>query len=223
MKFKKIEIQFIPPNTTSLLQPLGGGIIKSFKSHFTASKLNDIFDAVEQGHDAQSAFKQIDLRNAVIYKTLAWANVSASTIRNCYRHHKWTSNTLKSDKITEVVDAEEDLEDEIRNYQRSKKNRQDTNVFITFEKYCDFDYNVNDLMLEDLVNNDNEEVKNKVTEESSTQKIENVPAHSEVLKAIFTADRYLDVDENYCLKSKTYLKRLKKFISKEKSKLKGWP
>ena len=84
VKFKKIEIQFIPPNTTSLLQPLGGGIIKSFKSHFTASKLNDIFDAVEQGHDAQSAFKQIDLRNAVIYKNLARGNISASAIRNCY-------------------------------------------------------------------------------------------------------------------------------------------
>ena len=76
-------------------------------------------------------------------------------------------------------------------------------------------------MLEYILNNDNEEVKNEVSEESWTQKIENIPAHSGVLKAIFTINRHLDANENYCIESKIYLVRPKKSISKEKSKSKG--
>ena len=52
-------------------------------------------------------------------------------------------------------------------------------------------------------------------------KSSNIPAYSEVLKAIFTIDRYLYADENSCIKSRTYLGRMKQSIPKEKSKLKG--
>ena len=67
VKFKKTEIQFIPPNTISLFQHLDGGIIWAFNSQLTARKLNGIFDAVEQAPGARYAFKKIDLKNGVIY------------------------------------------------------------------------------------------------------------------------------------------------------------
>jgi hypothetical protein len=74
-------IVFLPPNTTSELQPLDMGIIHSFKAHYkkllVKKMLNDL--------DTSNNIAPTTMREAVYHTRLAWDSVTEKTIRNCWR------------------------------------------------------------------------------------------------------------------------------------------
>src|SRR5256886_11626067 len=51
LQLTHIEVAFLPPNTTSHLQPLDAGIIASFKSHFKRKYCRHMLDLFEDGKD----------------------------------------------------------------------------------------------------------------------------------------------------------------------------
>ena len=84
-----IELIFPPLNTTSVLQPLDGGIIANFKHHFSdllsAEQLNDIH--VE---NVENLIDSIDLYDALKFVSKAWEKVTATSIQNCWQHCGYT-------------------------------------------------------------------------------------------------------------------------------------
>ena len=84
-KFQNVELLFLPPNTTSVLQPFDQGIIRSFKSKYKSRVLNDYYFNFEQN----IPFKPIDIRTAICHASDAWNEVTTSTIQNC-----WIKSTL---------------------------------------------------------------------------------------------------------------------------------
>ena len=81
-----IRIQWLPPNATSLYQPLDQGIIQNLKVHYRKSWLEFMFQEYEKD---QNPLDKINLLNAVRWLRKAWfSSVQALTIYRCFRKAK---------------------------------------------------------------------------------------------------------------------------------------
>lgn len=76
---ENIQIHFLPPNTTSTLQPLDQGIIKHFKTMYLKEIVREVLACMG---DVQCKIS-ILIAMEMVHK--AWGNVSAQTIANCFR------------------------------------------------------------------------------------------------------------------------------------------
>ena len=119
VELTSIYLQFLPPNTTSLVQPLDQGIIKNLKHFYRESLRSRIVDALDDELiNAESSVaevsKQIDLMDTIHMVTTAWQSVQSTAIKNCFRkagfHHG-------SDARHES-EAEEEAESESEDYLR---------------------------------------------------------------------------------------------------------
>jgi hypothetical protein len=76
-------VVFLPPNTTSHLQPLDAGIIASFKNHFKKKYCHHMLELFEDGKDINS--EKINIKEAIDYIAESWGNVTEETIWNCWK------------------------------------------------------------------------------------------------------------------------------------------
>ena len=72
----------LPPNTTSVLQPMDAGIINSLKCHY--KKI--LVDYYLGGLDEKNCMLQMDYRKAIKFISTAWKQVTEETIANCFTH-----------------------------------------------------------------------------------------------------------------------------------------
>jgi len=77
---RNVNINFLPANTTSVLQPLDQGIIRNFKVHYRRQVVEHIIAAIEESNDLS-----INVLHAIRMAALAWDTVSPTTISNCFR------------------------------------------------------------------------------------------------------------------------------------------
>lgn len=94
-----IKLVFLPPNSTSVLQPMDQGIIRSLKCHYRKLLLKKIIVDLEDNN------QHITLLDAVDLLERAWREISSSTIANCFRHSKLSENVNEN----ETVDDEDDI------------------------------------------------------------------------------------------------------------------
>lgn len=80
-----LKIVFLPANTTSLIQPLDQGIIRSFKCQYRKSIVAKQLMHLECGFSWEQFANKIDLLEALKLVKLAWDNVTAETISNCFK------------------------------------------------------------------------------------------------------------------------------------------
>lgn len=80
---KSIKIVFLPPNYTSVLQPLDAGIIKNLKHSYHKRLLRDTIHHMAE----TNALKKIDVLQAICHIADAWFwDVKTETVANCFRH-----------------------------------------------------------------------------------------------------------------------------------------
>lgn len=83
---KNIDLIFLPANTTSIIQPLDQGIIKTFKTLLRSDMRRRIIDAIDGGEGSASEIaKKITVLDAIHMTHRAWGLVSAKCIINCFR------------------------------------------------------------------------------------------------------------------------------------------
>jgi len=106
---KNIKTLFLPPNTTTKLQPLDAGIIHAFKAHYRKlyglQLLQDLnTNATKLGH--------INVLNALFLASEAWESVNTKTIYNCFKHtglfHQY--NTENSNLNAQLQQLQEELQ-----------------------------------------------------------------------------------------------------------------
>ena len=100
-KLDSIDVIFLPPNTTTKLQPCDAGIIYSFKCHYKCLFLQNRINAYD---DVQDGIVK-ELADHTIYDALqnaaeAWSMVSPQTISNCWKK----MGILSSDEIEDIFD-----------------------------------------------------------------------------------------------------------------------
>ena len=111
---KSITLVFLPPNTTSKLQPCDQGIIQNLKVHYRKYLLIKMITAVE----AKEEFSP-NLLDCLYTLRLAWENVQLETIKNCFEHCGFKqpasgSNRASDSPTTLVPESDAHLLDRLR-------------------------------------------------------------------------------------------------------------
>ena len=99
--FSNIKLLFLPPNTTSLIQPLDQGIIRCFKSYYKKYFMNNILSGA--GIDFDTKIKSYNIFHAIQNISLAWKKVSNQTVQNCF---KPLFELQKSSEVEEVLEEQ---------------------------------------------------------------------------------------------------------------------
>lgn len=77
-----VRLEYLPANTTSVLQPLDQGIILCIKRGFQHRKVNNSVQRYLQGLPQE----RIGVFTALRWAKMAWDSVQPDTIRNCWAH-----------------------------------------------------------------------------------------------------------------------------------------
>jgi hypothetical protein len=93
---------FLPPNTTSHIQPMDQGIIAAFKAHYRKQHVRWHVEQLDQNKDTKVSHQQ-----ALLWAHIAWDQmVTQATIRNCWRK----SGLLPLEKNQQLREVEADEE-----------------------------------------------------------------------------------------------------------------
>ena len=76
-----VELVFLPPNTTSKLQPMDQGVIRALKAKYRSAIVKMYITYIE----AKGEVPKISILDAMKFLVQAWNRVSKETIQNCFR------------------------------------------------------------------------------------------------------------------------------------------
>lgn len=83
----RVEVVFLPPNTTSLLQPMDQGVIKTFKAYYTRRSFAHLHEAMRQKNElsVKDFWKQFNVLDAVRIIGQSWNEVSQKTLNGVWK------------------------------------------------------------------------------------------------------------------------------------------
>ena len=94
-----VQPVFLPTNTTSVLQPMDQGVIRSLKAHYRGRVVRRFCRAL----DKTKTLPKISIFQAMKILVFSWEAVSAQTIVNCFRKAGITSEAQNA-SITDADD-----------------------------------------------------------------------------------------------------------------------
>ena len=85
VEYSNVKLQFFPPNTTSVLQPMDQGIIQATKLKFRKLQWqkHDHHYGTHKEKCASEIWKKIDALQAITWIKKAWDSVTPETIQKC--------------------------------------------------------------------------------------------------------------------------------------------
>ena len=91
-EYSHIKFLMLPPNATSIVQPLDQGILHSVKRRYKKKLAERYLVSVENNKDANTILKQFDIVAATNMIHNAWKETSSTIIQNCFhkagfKHH----------------------------------------------------------------------------------------------------------------------------------------
>ena len=91
-EYSNIKFLMLPPNATSIMQPLDQGIIFSAKRRYKKKLAKRYLACVENNKDANSLLKALDIVQATNMIAASWRETSSTIIQNCFhkagfKHH----------------------------------------------------------------------------------------------------------------------------------------
>lgn len=87
LKLSNIKVVFLPPNTTSRLQPLDAGIIQAVKLIYRKSLVRHLLFLMgrqESSSDSSELAKTVSILEAIRWISKAWDQLPKSTIQKCF-------------------------------------------------------------------------------------------------------------------------------------------
>lgn len=109
---KAIRIELLPPNFTSLLQPLDAGIIHSLKCAYRKRLMRQSIPYMEEHNE----WRKIDVLEAINTISAAWLDdVKSETIAHYFRHAGFGQFELQADNTVAEVESSVDQMDEETN------------------------------------------------------------------------------------------------------------
>lgn len=187
VRLKNIKLIFLPPNTTSICQPLDQGIIKCFKTFYRQYVLKNIIANMEDASNAHELASKINILDAIIWSNMAWNNVTAECIQNCFKKAGFGHGIIIDD-----FEAEDDLPlSVIKEMQIIKDQICLDQVEMTDFITCDTNVITEDLDdLENHLSSSSEEDEPEIVEEGDIEKL-NIKEAYELTKKLYTNAVYL--------------------------------
>lgn len=83
-QFSNVKLVFLPPNTTSKLQPCDAGIIQTVKIHYRKKLLRHILSKMDECSTATEISKTVTVLDAILWIKSVWDALSSYTIERCF-------------------------------------------------------------------------------------------------------------------------------------------
>lgn len=80
---QNVRVEYLPPNTTSKVQPLDAGVIAWVKRKYKRRLLLRVFDNIDMG---RKSIYNVDILTAIRWTGEEWENCPPRVIRNCFLH-----------------------------------------------------------------------------------------------------------------------------------------
>jgi hypothetical protein len=188
LNLKNIKLIFLPPNTTSICQPLDQEIIKNFKVHYRQRLLRHILSRVDQNVENKS----INVLDAIFWIKSALKNIKSETVKNCFKKSGFFSSDTAEYVMENYNVANLDLFSEL------------VPSTIEIEDYVSIDNNIltedNTLIISDIINCNLDNFSEKETEHLEEQEEEDDstynPTFEEVWKTINNLKTYFKNKED---------------------------
>ena len=103
------QLVFLPPNTTSVLQPMDQGVLRSLKAHYRHRVVRRLCRAL----DKTKTLPKISILQATKILVPSWEIVSAQTTVNCFRKPGITPKAQNA-AITDADDPFSDLKESLQ-------------------------------------------------------------------------------------------------------------
>ena len=103
--YKHLTVYYLPPNTTSVLQPFDAGIINSFKANYKNALTKHMIELA----DKNQIYKSINVYQAIEMIDEAWDQVTQQTIENCFLHTDLLPLTFCTERERNQVTRSKDL------------------------------------------------------------------------------------------------------------------
>ena len=79
-----LKLVFLPPNTTSRLQPCDAGIIATVKAHYRRRLLRHLISEMDEANTATDLSKRVNIKHAISWLSMAWTSVTETCIKKCF-------------------------------------------------------------------------------------------------------------------------------------------
>ena len=106
---RAVQLIFLPPNTTSVLQPRDQGIIQTLKTHYRKRVLRKLIALIESHGDNKFHLK-LTVLDVITMAAAAWDKVKPKTIENCFRHAGFVTSADTTTEPIKDTDAPERME-----------------------------------------------------------------------------------------------------------------
>ena len=112
LELSNVKVQFLPKNTTSIMQPLDMGIIAATKVFYRKKMCRAMITELDKNAlaNARDLSKKITLLQGIEFFVEAWNEVSVATIANCWRK---SGLCFGPEQQEEVVEMDIALDNEI--------------------------------------------------------------------------------------------------------------
>ncbi|XP_041350821.1 tigger transposable element-derived protein 6-like [Gigantopelta aegis] len=191
-KLSNIRINFLPPTTTSHLQPLDAGIIQAFKGQYIKMQLQRLVQCIDDNKTGKEF--QLPLCDGIRFVKQTWDIVSATTIKNCWIHAgiiprephdklRWTAHEL-----TPLRDLVGDVTHRLA---IEKELRMGVDEFLNVDKETETFANLTDDQIVQSVRKPDEKCVDQ--EDDSDPEPEEVPSAACARDAIKTVLRFIEV------------------------------
>lgn len=106
LELENIRVIYLPPNTTSICQPLDQGVIRNFKFHYRSLILKHLLTRMESSESTSALLKSVNVLDAIYFINNAWQQVTTTTVTNCFKSAGFGHNLpLRQDEF----DPEDDV------------------------------------------------------------------------------------------------------------------
>ncbi|KAK3875186.1 hypothetical protein Pcinc_019926 [Petrolisthes cinctipes] len=84
---ENVEVQFLPPNTTSLIQPMDQGVIATFKAYYLRRTIQQLIKETDRDNklSVQQYWKNFNIKKCLDNIRDAWEEVSPSTMNGVWK------------------------------------------------------------------------------------------------------------------------------------------
>ena len=102
------ELIFLPPNTTSKLQPMDQGVIRSLRAHYTTMSFKKLIEAIEK----KKPFPEFSILDAMQMLHVTWGKLITKTVVNCFEK-AGISKEKQSETLLHANDPFKDLQEQL--------------------------------------------------------------------------------------------------------------